>query len=836
MADEPHPGWPSFPYKGLGYYTETDAPLLAGREDDVARCAAQFADWRTRLLLLHGLTACGKSSFLRAGLIPWLEGLGAGIEFARSETASGSAIMFLRSTGDPLPMLADAIFQFANRQITLETHVGQRKLNLSEAIPVSLRYKTAFRHTAVDNPEMLIDMLATLEKMLPATLVLMIDQGEEVLTANPGETGDKSRRVFFDFLRQFIQSKLDLKLVVALRTEYFGRFVSLSRQDFRGAGITEYFLAELNDDQVMEAIRLPTIERPVGKLGSPRAFYRFTFEEGVIDRLLNEVGRTGGKLPALQIVCSRLHKQAISRPEPWVITRRDLDDARGVKGHIESYLDDQLYKCAERRGLRPVDCAAEIEIWKKALCGLVRAQPDGTVTTELKPETELVNELSGSKLDFFDTAEWLAGDDVKVLRRVTVINTETLNPIPCYGLGHDVLGLVLRNWKLRVDQERRLRTAQLIENVPDPDLGPAPTNDIALCLSSGGYRAMLFHTGVLWRLNELGYLQRLAKVSGVSAGSIVAGVLGMQWSKLQFDNVGTARNFIEILVDPIRTVAGTTIGSMGAFTVARAFLGGDRSASLANALSDLLFKNTTLQDLPDEPRCILNATNLQSGALFRFSKPYMGDYRVGRISKPQLPLARAVAASAANPGMYSPAILHTRETEWDLGSGSDMQLPKFTDEVHLTDGGVYDSLGLEPVWNQHRTILISDAGSTDSEPTAKTDFISQLSRIVDIIDHQKRALRRAQVLAALVTGKKSGAYWNMQTGLSDFNWAQTLLPVEPDHVRELASIPSSLEKLDDATQERLINWGYAVCDAAVRGMLNHAHPHATAFPYPVRGV
>ena len=47
---------------------------------------------------------------------------------------------------------------------------------------------------------------------------------------------------------------------------------------------------------------------------------------------------------------------------------------------------------------------------------------------------------------------------------------------------------------------------------------------MALCLSGGGYRAMLFHVGALWRLNELGLLPRLDRVSSVSGGSITAGV------------------------------------------------------------------------------------------------------------------------------------------------------------------------------------------------------------------------------------------------------------------------------------------------------------------------
>lgn len=46
----------------------------------------------------------------------------------------------------------------------------------------------------------------------------------------------------------------------------------------------------------------------------------------------------------------------------------------------------------------------------------------------------------------------------------------------------------------------------------------------ALCLSGGGYRAMLFHVGVVWRLNDAGRLDTLDRVSSVSGGSIIAGV------------------------------------------------------------------------------------------------------------------------------------------------------------------------------------------------------------------------------------------------------------------------------------------------------------------------
>src|SRR5688572_18811775 len=81
----------------------------------------------------------------------------------------------------------------------------------------------------------------------------------------------------------------------------------------------------------------------------------------------------------------------------------------------------------------------------------------------------------------------------------------------------------------------------------------------ALWLSGGGYRAMVFHVGVLWRLNEAGYLTRLDRISSVSGGSITAGVLALHWNELGFDGRGVAAAFENHVVTPIRELAGHTI-------------------------------------------------------------------------------------------------------------------------------------------------------------------------------------------------------------------------------------------------------------------------------------
>src|SRR5688500_20211059 len=66
---------------------------------------------------------------------------------------------------------------------------------------------------------------------------------------------------------------------------------------------------------------------------------------------------------------------------------------------------------------------------------------------------------------------------------------------------------------------------------------------IALCLSGGGYRAMLFHIGSLWRLNELGYLTNPNRIQSASRGSITARVPGCKSPPLAFHASGLAPAF-----------------------------------------------------------------------------------------------------------------------------------------------------------------------------------------------------------------------------------------------------------------------------------------------------
>jgi NTE family protein len=75
--------------------------------------------------------------------------------------------------------------------------------------------------------------------------------------------------------------------------------------------------------------------------------------------------------------------------------------------------------------------------------------------------------------------------------------------------------------------------------------------ELGLCLSGGGYRAMLFHGGALARLNEIGWLKKLDAISSVSGGSIAAGLLGAVWNEFTWDQNDTATNFDTVYLQPL---------------------------------------------------------------------------------------------------------------------------------------------------------------------------------------------------------------------------------------------------------------------------------------------
>ena len=388
---------------------------------------------------------------------------------------------------------------------------------------------------------------------------------------------------------------------------------------------------------------------------------------------------------------------------------------------------------------------------------------------------------------------------------------------------------------LNPEVEKNIHPVQIIPS--DGPLSQARPG-MALCLSGGGYRAMVFHLGTLWRLNELGLLKGLARVSSVSGGSITAAMLGLMWNRLEFNAANVATNLEPLVVNAIRSMASTTIDT-GSVIMGILLPRTSVADEVADAYREHLFGDSTLQDLPSDgegPRFVINATNVQTKVLWRFSKPFMGDFRVGLIRNPTAELAVAVGASSAFPPFLSPATLELDPADFDPTTKGDLQIEPYTSHVVLTDGGVYDNLGLETAWKSFETILVSDGGgATSDEPKPKRDWLEHIYRVLGIINNQVGSLRKRQVIASYRMGLRKGAYWGMRTDILDYNLPNAMnCPLSKTMI--LAGTATRLKELDSALQERIINWGYAVCDAAIRAHVDPTAPPPAGFPYPAAGL
>ena len=363
---------------------------------------------------------------------------------------------------------------------------------------------------------------------------------------------------------------------------------------------------------------------------------------------------------------------------------------------------------------------------------------------------------------------------------------------------------------------------------------------IGLALSGGGYRATLFGLGSLWRLNEAGLLGKLDRITGVSGGSILLGVLAHRWRDLQFED-GRAVNFAAEIADPIRAFCGQTIDVgvtlLGALTPFKT--AGDY---LAERYAKALFGDTRLKDLPDAasgcPHFIFYATNLQTGRSFRFRQDRIADYFLG-ISNvtDHIPLAFAVAASSAFPPVFSPILLKTDPTTWRDGETLP-NLNALREVIVLADGGIYDNMGLEaffPHTDKPRStdiVLVSDAGAPcEIEEEPAQDNIRQMGRIRDILIDQTRALRKRWLIAEFEAGRQQGAYWGISTKMKAYGPTPRMIE-DSETSDALEHVPTRLKRFEDREQGHLINWGYSLCDVSLRARVGLSTPMATTWPIP----
>jgi predicted acylesterase/phospholipase RssA len=263
-------------------------------------------------------------------------------------------------------------------------------------------------------------------------------------------------------------------------------------------------------------------------------------------------------------------------------------------------------------------------------------------------------------------------------------------------------------------------TIQCHNPQPLPAPPPAPPRDVGLALSGGGSRAIAFHLGCLRALHDRGVLDRVAVVSGVSGGSVMSALWAYSVDDFESFDARVCDLLRRGLLVPIARRAllsprapqglASRLAASGASALSRAphrlFNLGRRvtgrarhelppppvrrAVSRTDAFADVL-ADRVLGDLRmDAPRrggrdVVINACDLATGSAFRFGSRESGTWQHGALVGNSVPLATAVAASAAYP-----LVLPALDREWLFERRNGEQ---HRERVVLTDGGVFDNLG-----------------------------------------------------------------------------------------------------------------------------------------------
>ncbi len=254
--------------------------------------------------------------------------------------------------------------------------------------------------------------------------------------------------------------------------------------------------------------------------------------------------------------------------------------------------------------------------------------------------------------------------------------------------------------------------AQELDLTPEPKIG--------IALSGGGARAIAFHLGCLRALDRAGLLARARVISTVSGGSVIGALYSLHDGDFAAFEVRVRQVLGRGLVRPALSAAvsweGLKAAACGALLLAAAVVGAptrllatlgsgrttasgprlrrfaSRTTIFQRGVDHALFRGAALPatERRDRPRWIALATELRTGSAFYFSASHVGSWRFGRLAPAAVTVAKAVTASAAFP-LFLPALDEVHAFEQADGS-------KRTERVSLSDGGIYDNLGLAPFW------------------------------------------------------------------------------------------------------------------------------------------
>ena len=352
---------------------------------------------------------------------------------------------------------------------------------------------------------------------------------------------------------------------------------------------------------------------------------------------------------------------------------------------------------------------------------------------------------------------------------------------------------------------------------------------IGLALSGGGFRATLYHLGLIRFLRDANILPHVTHITAVSGGSIIAAHLGLNWQRYtgspeDFDEA--ASELLHFVRVDIRNRILRRYG-LGIFMrgprrlVGLSNRGVTRTGLLEHKYRKYLFGETSLFQLPEYPGVHLLATNLSEGRLCSFHRGGMlvirpgseGAFEVDRNAAGLTRVSMAVAASSAFPGFFPPFVL----TGEDVGANK----AEFGRQA-FTDGGVFDNLGVRMFRCLEETlgeegfpwdkVLVSDVGRQFEilSNASNAGLIRTAMRASDIL------MNRVWHLENDAVRDSTGFVFARVTDIVDPK--QDSSAPHPEIQRHLPSIRTDFDRFSSIEISNLIRHGYCVARKACRSM------------------
>jgi WD40 repeat protein len=407
------------PYRGLLHFREEDAPFFFGREEainklsDAVQCRPFVA--------VVGASGSGKSSVVRAGLVPRLRG----------DHRTGWETVILVPTDHPLKALARALIPL------LEPTMGE-----VDRLAQAARLAEHFRSGDVSFD----DTVNRILERQPATgrMLIVIDQFEELYTLGSDE---ETRRRFLDEL-----------LAVSVRAGSKANVVLTLRGDFVGSALAYRPLSDrLQDAQInLGPMTRQELECAIRK---PAEKVQLEFEPGLVRRILDAVGDEPGNLPLLEFVLKELWEQR----HGGLLRNETYDAIGGLQGAVATKADE-LFKSLS---------LAEQKTLQRVFLRIVRPS-EGALDTrrraalsELPPEgVELVVKLANERL--LVTNQFATGlqPTVEVAHEALISHWATLrawvNEDREFLLWRERLGALLTEWERAQESDEALLRGPLL--------------------------------------------------------------------------------------------------------------------------------------------------------------------------------------------------------------------------------------------------------------------------------------------------------------------------------------------------------------------------------------